>query len=69
MKGWKWSLWGRGILAAVINSATTTAASLIVDPDHASDPSRLITTVAVSSGVGALLYLKQHPLPPTDEQP
>ena len=63
MKRWNWSLWGRGLLAAVINSATTTGVAVIVDPEHMSDPSRIGITVGASAVVGALLYMKTHPLP------
>lgn len=58
-----WKLWGRGLVAAIINAFATTAAGAIMDPDHVGNPKKLVVTVGVSGVAGGLLYLKTHPLP------
>jgi hypothetical protein len=67
----KIKLWRRGLLAALIGGAVSGCTSMIVDPAHfnlfnggARPLAEMATTSAI---VGALLYLKQHPLPDQDE--
>ncbi len=59
-----WKLWLKGLLAATINSVAITATSALTDPEHATNPSKIGLTVGVGAITGALLYLKQSPLPP-----
>lgn len=57
-----WKLWGRGLFAAVINSAATTGSTVLVDPTLL-EGGKVFPIIGISAAVGALLYLKQHPLP------
>ena len=61
-----WRLWLRGLIAAVINSAVGAGALLIVDPQDFNiyDGLPKLVSLMVTLGItGALLYLKEHPLP------
>jgi hypothetical protein len=56
-----WEIWGKGLLAAFISAAATAASG--VAATRLSDL-RGIAVMAVMAGVaGALLYLKQSPIP------
>jgi hypothetical protein len=61
-----WRLWTQGLVAAIINSASTAITVIIVDPTdfnlQAGLP-KLGTVIAVAAIVGCALYLKEHPLP------
>lgn len=61
---WHWSVWLKGLLAAVISGAATGVGTLLVAPEVA------VASVAKVAGVGALIgaagYLKQSPLPPEE---
>ena len=63
---WKnWRHWIHGLIAAIISSASTTILAT-VGTNITGDPLNWhqIQTIAVSSSfMGALLYLKQSPLP------
>jgi hypothetical protein len=61
-----WKAWLQGLTAAAINSAAAVGATIIVDIEHASDPGKLAATIGVGAATGALLYLKQSPLPPAN---
>jgi hypothetical protein len=66
MGGWK--LWLKGLLAAVVSSASNTIAVMVSDPGHFNPAQvgglkRLGAVIGVSALVGAALYLKQSPLP------
>ena len=61
----RWGLWGRGIIAALIGGATTGA----IDALSNGDIKGASKTAAVGALVGALLYLKSHPVPPEPEKP
>jgi hypothetical protein len=59
--------WTRGLIGAAINSAAVGGMALVVD-NHDFNPAeggwrKLGAVVLVSSVTGAMLYLKQHPLP------
>lgn len=56
-----WQLWGRGLLAAIINSVVTTGVAMLTDPGHMTEPLKLGVTLGISAVTGALLYLKTHP--------
>jgi hypothetical protein len=58
-------LWGRGIIAALIGGATTGA----IDALSNGDLKGAGKTAAVGALVGALLYLKSHPVPPEPSEP
>ena len=59
-------LWVRGLIAAAINSAAGAGAMMIVDPKdfniYEGLPKLLMVMVTLAI-TGALLYLKEHPLP------
>ena len=61
----KWGLWGRGIIAALIGGATTGA----IDALSNGDTKGAAKTALVGALVGGLLYLKSHPKPPEVEAP
>jgi drug/metabolite transporter (DMT)-like permease len=66
--------WLNGLIGAFIAGASTTIALLITDPEHFNPLAvggwkRLGIVVVVSGGVGAALYLKQHPTPWQDVNP
>lgn len=59
--------WTRGMVGAAINSAAAAGAALIVD-FHDFNPAgggikRLALVMGVAALSGALLYIKQHPVP------
>ena len=63
-----WRLWLKGLIAAVISSASNSICVLIADPQHFIPGTvggfRNLGVVAlVSAIVGAALYLKQSPVP------
>lgn len=61
-----WKLWLRGLLAAIISGACNSLAVWTIDPaDFNFDTGlvKLLKVAAVSSLLGAALYLKQHPDP------
>jgi hypothetical protein len=62
-----WKLWGRGLIAAVINAIANSIVVVIVDPTKFNlfqGGARELGQVAVVSAlVGAALYLKEHPDP------
>lgn len=64
-----WKLWLKGLLAATINSVAVTTTSALTDPEHAMNPGKLSATIGVGALVGALLYLKQSPIPPDEPAP
>lgn len=61
-----WSLWLKGLYAALLGGASTAAANAISDPAALGKPKELATTAAVGAAVTGLGYLKTHPpaLPP-----
>lgn len=67
----KTKLWVRGLVAALVSGAVTGCTSMIVDPSHFNlfgGGAKPLAEMAITSAiVGALLYLKQHPLPDQDE--
>jgi hypothetical protein len=67
MKAFNWQLWAKGLLAAAIGGATTSATSAITDPKMLQDPKALAIMIAVGAAVGGLCYLKTHP--PVDAIP
>ena len=65
----RWRMWVRGLLAAVINAGAASITVVIVDPadfNLTTGVGKLWMVMAVSSLVGAALYLKEHPLPNWD---
>lgn len=60
-----WKLWLKGLAAAAIGGATTSALSVAVEPSKPVDPTALGTTAVAGALVGLLAYLKQSPIPPT----
>ena len=61
-----WKLWLRGLIAAVINGASSTLAVMVIDPLDFNLETGLLKLgkVAFVSGLmGAFIYLKQHPDP------
>jgi hypothetical protein len=66
----KFKLWLRGLLAAAINSAVSGLSVIVADSQTfnlSSGIKPLLSVVGLSAVTGALLYLKQHPLPDQDE--
>ena len=64
-----WRLWVRGLIAAVINSAAGAGTMALVEPEHFNIHEGLpkLGTLMVALAIsGALLYLKEHPLPEWD---
>jgi len=62
-----WRVWLKGLVAAAISSVANSASVLIADPTHFS-PSlagwkSLGSVILVSGAVGAIMYLKQSPIP------
>jgi hypothetical protein len=60
--------WGRGLLGGAISSAANGVSVVIADPltfnlTTAGGFGKLLFVMGVSAFVGALLYLKTHPLP------
>ena len=66
----KWKKWLHGLLAAVISSASTTigaiAGSAAAGADHI-DLGQVSGAAIGGAIMGAVLYLKQSPLPPDEE--
>ncbi len=63
-------VWWRGLVAAIVAAASNAITVMIVEPQHFNlqDGFDKVGQVALSSGfVGAVLYLKQHPLPDEPE--
>jgi hypothetical protein len=62
-----WKLWGRGLIAAMVNSIASSIVVVIVDPTKFNlfqgGAIELGQVAVVSALVGAALYLKQHPDP------
>lgn len=62
------SLWGRGLVAALITGGSSAISVALVDPDKfniaSADGIHSLVKVILSGGViGAAAYLKQSPLP------
>lgn len=57
-----WTLWGRGLVAAVVSSVVSAGTAVVLDPTMWA-PRKLVALVVTSGATGALLYLKQHPVP------
>lgn len=54
-------LWLKGIYAALIGGAATTAANALSDPAAIGHPKELATAAGVGAVVAGLGYLKTHP--------
>ena len=64
--------WIRGLIGGAIGGAASGVAAFIADAREFNLASsggvqKLLFVVGVSAGVGAALYLKQHPLPEDEE--
>lgn len=64
----KIEVWLKGLLAAAISGAANSIAVIVVDPDHFSPAAvggfKKLGLVAVTgAAVGAVMYLKQSPVP------
>jgi len=62
-----WKLWGRGLIAAAINTIASSVVVIIVDPTtfnlFQGGATKLGQVALVSAILGAALYLKEHPDP------
>lgn len=61
-----WRLWVRGLVAAVINGASSSLAVMTIDPadfNLETGAAKLGKVALVSGLMGAFIYLKQHPDP------
>ena len=61
-----WRLWTRGLIAAFINSAAGVGTMAVLEPEHFNihEGFPKLATLFLALGIsGALLYLKEHPLP------
>lgn len=69
MSGWHWSVWVRGLgSAAISGGATGVAAGLVVPSEVQTVHPWLVAKIAaVGAVVGIANYLKQSPLPQSDE--
>lgn len=63
----KFSLWGKGLAAALIGGASTAAINAVADPAALAKPKELATMAGVGAVIGGLSYLKTHP--PVDAAP
>lgn len=63
----RWTLWLKGLYAALIGGASTAAINAIADPAALSKPKELATMAGAGAAVAALGYLKTHP--PVDKLP
>lgn len=61
-----WRLWLKGLYAAAIGGATTAAVNVLSDPSAMGRPKEIGTIAGAGAAVGALSYLKTHPLVPPD---
>lgn len=66
-------LWLKGLLAAAIGGSANCLSVVIVDPDHFSPTAvggyKKLGAVALGGAVvGAVMYLKQSPVPPGGSQ-
>jgi hypothetical protein len=57
----------RGLVGAAINAGVLTVSSVVVDPHTHYDWRKVAAQAGVSALVGAVLWLKQHPLPEAPE--
>jgi hypothetical protein len=73
MKAMTWRGFGAGLLGAVINSVSNAGSLMLADPNTfnpfgGGDWRKLTGVMIVSGLVGAFLWLKQHPLPGSEEE-
>lgn len=70
MQTWNWRTWARGMVGAAINSAANGVLVMGFDPKTFNffdgGALNLLSFMAASGFVGALLWMKKHPLPEDD---
>ena len=68
-----WKTWLNGVIGGFIGAAANTITLVIVDPNVFSPTAaggwrHIGISILISGGVGAALYLKQHPTPWNGEE-
>jgi xanthine/uracil/vitamin C permease (AzgA family) len=65
---WHWSVWLRGLAAALVSGVATGALGVLAIPEAVTvaAPGVLLKMAAIGAGVGLFGYLKQSPLPAED---
>jgi hypothetical protein len=65
---WHWSVWLKGLIAALISGASTSIAAAFAIPEAVSTahPAVMVKMAIIGSVVGLASYLKSSPLPPED---
>ena len=64
-------LWLHSLVATVISAAAGAVPVMIVDPEHFNISTGwrdLLAVMVVSGGIALAAYLKEHPVPPLDEE-
>lgn len=63
---WHWSVWLKGIVAALVSGAATGIGAMLAVPEAGltAKPGAVVKVAAIGAIVGVAGYLRQSPVPP-----